>query len=753
VVTDAQALYDLTVAMDRTMDVRERVEIFVWKARELLDFDRVGVFLTTPDALELEMVAGTDLDPRSVPAVAFWEQGGGFQVVWETAQTVVVSSDAELAALPPPPAEVCEHPFSRSRRFVIVPLRFQGRPIGAVGADNKPSRRPFTPEAVARLELFCQQLAASVNTARVFAESERRRRAAEALADVGAVLAQTLDPEVVAQRIADDILAFLEARSSAVYRLDPGSADLVAIAVSGAVGPTFGKHVVLPRGTGLEAIAVRESRPMVTPDILHDPQVVLTPEARARIEMTDDRAVLALPLMVKDRSIGALGVGDRMGRRFRSDEIALAQALANQAALALESAALYAETQRREREATVLFDLVRRLATTLDLDEVLDIVTENTREVLACDAVGIYRRDEARGGLASVRGRHREPADAGDAVLTSGEGVGGRAYSERRAVWSREELAVPIIVRDEVFGVLMATHRAPQEDCAREVELLSNLAAQAAVAIENATLYAAEATARAVAEAATGAKSRFLASMSHELRTPLNSVIGFANVLLKNRAQNLREQDLVFLGRIADNGKHLLGLINDILDLSKVEAGRIDLLIAPQALDELVTETLHELESQVRERDVRLTSDLPSPMAPVSTDRARLKQVLINLVGNALKFTERGSVTVRVAVEPETRQPYRIDVVDTGIGISREKLGIVFEAFQQADSTTARRFGGTGLGLAISRSLAQQLGYHLTVESEIGHGSTFSLHLGPLRTGPRSQARADASPTASPARA
>jgi signal transduction histidine kinase len=127
--------------------------------------------------------------------------------------------------------------------------------------------------------------------------------------------------------------------------------------------------------------------------------------------------------------------------------------------------------------------------------------------------------------------------------------------------------------------------------------------------------------------------------------------------------------------------------------------------------------------------------------------------VLINLVGNALKFTERGSVTVRVAVEPETRQPYRIDVVDTGIGVSREKLGIVFEAFQQADSTTARRFGGTGLGLAISRSLAQQLGYHLTVESEIGHGSTFSLHLGPLRTGPRSQARADASPTASPARA
>ena len=190
-----QGLYDLTVSMERTMDVRERVETFIEKAGETLDFDRVGVFLATPDTHELEMVAGTDLDPGTVPPIAFWEQGGGFQAVWESGETVVVSTDAELAALPPVPPAVREHPFSRSRRFVIVPLRFQGRPIGVVGADNKTSRRPFSPRAVTQLEMFSQQLAVSLNTARVFAESERRRRAAEALADVGAVLAQTLDPE------------------------------------------------------------------------------------------------------------------------------------------------------------------------------------------------------------------------------------------------------------------------------------------------------------------------------------------------------------------------------------------------------------------------------------------------------------------------------------------------------------------------------------------------------------------------------
>ncbi len=156
--------------------------------------------------------------------------------------------------------------------------------------------------------------------------------------------------------------------------------------------------------------------------------------------------------------------------------------------------------------------------------------------------------------------------------------------------------------------------------------------------------------------------------MSHELRTPLNSVIGFANVLLKNKAENLRAQDLVYLRRILDNGTHLLGLINDILDLSKVEAGRIELTIAPVALDALVRETILELEGQLRDRDLRLVADLPPSMVPIHADRGRLKQVLINLIGNALKFTERGSVTVRVAVEPELHRPTHVDVIDTASG-------------------------------------------------------------------------------------
>jgi signal transduction histidine kinase/CheY-like chemotaxis protein len=233
----------------------------------------------------------------------------------------------------------------------------------------------------------------------------------------------------------------------------------------------------------------------------------------------------------------------------------------------------------------------------------------------------------------------------------------------------------------------------------------------------------------AAAEAANRAKSEFLANMSHELRTPLNSVIGFANVLLKNKHRNQLPEDLSFLERIVANGKHLLGLINQILDLSKIEARKVDLNLGPVALDVLVQDVIAQLEGQVRGRNVKLRTDLPQPMAPLRADAGKLKQIVINLIGNALKFTERGSVTVRVEVDAATRAPTRIDVIDTGCGIPKDRLDVIFEAFQQVETGSTRKFGGTGLGLTISRALCQLMGYRLEVRSEAGRGSTFSIIL------------------------
>ncbi len=246
--------------------------------------------------------------------------------------------------------------------------------------------------------------------------------------------------------------------------------------------------------------------------------------------------------------------------------------------------------------------------------------------------------------------------------------------------------------------------------------------------------------ARDAAESASRAKSDFLARMSHELRTPLNSIIGFANVLRKNRTGTMTDDQQSFANRIATNGLHLLALINDILDLSKIEAGRMTLDLSPVMLDTLARETIDELEGQAKDRPVVLRAEIPDVIRSMGTDAARMKQVLINLIGNALKFTERGEVVVIIETDAEGT-PERILVRDTGIGIPRDRLDAIFNVFEQAESVTSRRFGGTGLGLAISRSLCELMGHRLEVESVEGQGTTMLIRLG---SAPRSSRRSQA---------
>ena len=231
------------------------------------------------------------------------------------------------------------------------------------------------------------------------------------------------------------------------------------------------------------------------------------------------------------------------------------------------------------------------------------------------------------------------------------------------------------------------------------------------------------------AEAANRAKSHFLANMSHELRTPLNSVIGFANILLKNKKKKLASSELGFLERLQINGKHLLALINEILDLAKIESGRMELELLTVDVVDLAHEALALVEGQVRGRepDVEVRVESPKTMDDIETDPAKLKQIIVNLVGNALKFTESGEIVVRIETREGTDELAAISVSDTGIGIPEERRSAIFEAFQQAEAGTARQFGGTGLGLAISRSMCLLMGYDLTLESEVGEGTTFKI--------------------------
>jgi signal transduction histidine kinase len=293
----------------------------------------------------------------------------------------------------------------------------------------------------------------------------------------------------------------------------------------------------------------------------------------------------------------------------------------------------------------------------------------------------------------------------------------------------RARLVVPLLAPDQIVGALVVRRKAPGEFSQSTVELLQTFAAQSALAIQNARLFSEiEEKSRQLAEASQH-KSDFLASMSHELRTPLNAIIGLTEMLVANAARFGTDNAQEPLRRVNAAGTHLLGLINEVLDLSKIEAGKLELSSESVNLPPLIDEVVGTAGQLAEKNNNQLVVDGAGNLGPLTTDPMRLKQILLNLLSNACKFTKEGEVALRVRKVADGHNWIEFAVADSGIGMTAEQQAKLFQDFTQADSLTARRYGGTGLGLALSRKLARMMGGDVTVKSEPGKGSVFTLHL------------------------
>jgi signal transduction histidine kinase len=300
----------------------------------------------------------------------------------------------------------------------------------------------------------------------------------------------------------------------------------------------------------------------------------------------------------------------------------------------------------------------------------------------------------------------------------------------------RALLGVPLLREGEVIGALIVRRKRTGPFAEETVELVKSFAAQSALAVHNARLFHEIEQKSRELEAASRHKSEFLANMSHELRTPLNAVLGYAELIQDGIYGEVPEKIHGVLERVQQNGRHLLGLINDVLDLSKIEAGQLSLSPAEYSLRELVLDVVSATEALAAEKKLALEVEVAADLPHGQGDERRLTQVLMNLVGNAIKFTEAGAVSIRAKVEDGS---FRVEVRDTGPGIAPADRERIFEEFQQVDTSSTRRKGGTGLGLAIARRIVELHGGRIWVESTPGQGATFCFTL-PLRVGEREEA-------------
>jgi signal transduction histidine kinase len=449
------------------------------------------------------------------------------------------------------------------------------------------------------------------------------------------------------------------------------------------------------------------------------------------------------------------------------------------AANAAEVAAL-----REQQIATA--EVLRIIATSpTDLDVVLQAIIDVAARL--CDAEGILFQRRERDGMLATRVAHGEvheilaayrragldSFDSGIGVSISRQSISGRAFLEGRtiaiddvanqdefpearqryerarddahfrthtSVARRSQLAVPLLRAGESIGVLSMMTIDVRHFSEREIALLEAFADQAVIAIENVRLFTELSEANRALGEASHHKSQFLANMSHELRTPLNAIIGYSEMLQEEAEDVGDEAYLPDLQRINSAGKHLLGLINDILDLSKIEAGRMDLYLETFEVRQMVRDVEAIVQPLVEKNGNTLVVECSDDIGSMHADQTKLRQVLFNLLSNAAKFTDHGRIELRVAREDPSPNPLPCEgrgqgggvtfaVTDTGIGMTEEQLSRLFEAFSQAEASTRSKYGGTGLGLAISRHFCRLMGGDLTVESVYGQGSTFTARL------------------------
>src|SRR6266566_2139393 len=514
-------------------------------------------------------------------------------------------------------------------------------------------------------------------------------------------------------------------------------------------------HPIAPGRERLVGRTAVEGGVVHVPDVLVDPEYTFH-EAQ---QIGGYRTMLGVPLLRQGSVVGVMAMTRSKVQPFTAKQIELVTTFADQAVIAIENVRLFDEVQARTRELArsveelqALGEVSQAVNSTLDINTVLTTIVAKAVQLSTTDAGAIYTFDEARQEfrLRATYGMTEEMIQAiAGQHITVNDARMGTATTQRRPVQIpdvrnepqtpmnaiilregyRAVLVRPLLRPDRIVGALVVRRKKPGEFPKGIVELLDTFAVQSVVAIQNARLFREIEEKGRELEVASKHKSQFLANMSHELRTPLNAILGYTELILDSIYGEMPAKAHAVLERVQVNGRHLLGLINDVLDLSKIEAGQLTLSLSDYSLGDVVHGVVAAVEPLAAEKRLAFRAEVAPDLPPARGDERRLSQVLLNLVGNAIKFTDKGEVKIAASV---ANGSFTVAVCDTGPGIAASDQAKIFEEFQQADNSSTRQKGGTGLGLAIAKRIIEMHGGRLWVESSLGQGSTFSFTL-PVR--------------------
>jgi GAF domain-containing protein/CheY-like chemotaxis protein len=648
-----------------------------------------------------------------------------------------------------PPQQALAPSETVSGTSLVTPLQVRGEIMGVLGLEDPSQTREWTPEELNMVEDIAEQVALALEGARLLDETQVNLAETARLYAATSRLSNATSANEAIKILGEEVQATLGAAYSSVfYRAGPDPAGRIEwLEVSGRWNPT---EYQLTLGARLQVADIPAMAQFVGQREISIDLYSEIPDAQTRelMDVSKVRATISIPLAVGESWLGLINITSPDERRPDERTTRILQSLSDRAAVAMETMRLLEETERRAIQLDAAAKVSRAATSILETETLLPSVVELIRDhfdyyhaqVFLVNPTGHWAILEASAGEVGQLLLQR-----GHALEVGGTSVIGQATASGAPVIAfdtdedalhfkndllpdtRSEMAIPLKLGAQVVGALDVQSAEPNAFTQDDVQVLSTLADQLTTAIQNARLYEEQRRTAEKLREVDQLKSQFLANMSHELRTPLNSIIGFSRVILKGidgPLTELQEQDLT---AIYNSGTHLLGLINDVLDHSKIESGKLDLTFDETSLTDIIKGVMSTSVALFKDKPrIKVSHYIAPDMPTIIADDTRVRQVLLNLMSNAAKFTAEGAVHLNATYDEDF---VMIKVKDSGIGISPEKFAVVFQEFEQADSSTTRAYGGTGLGMSISKYFIDMHKGNIWLESEENVGTTFTVRL------------------------